>query len=89
MGWSFALGKEDISCPLAKVSSGFENALSFYKEGNLCEGMYTVSKEAGGKSEAAVPKFEYGKYKYFLIGPVGRANYKPDIILIYGDSARS
>ena len=87
-GWTFALGKEDVSCPLSQVSLGFERELPFFKEGNLCEGMYTGSKEAGKKTEASVPKFEYDQYKYILIGPVGRADYEPDIILIYGDSAQ-
>ena len=37
MGWAFALGKEDVSCPLSQVSLGFEKELPFFKEGNLCE----------------------------------------------------
>lgn len=88
MGWTFALGNEDISCPLSQVSLGFERELPFFKEGNLCEGMYTNTKEAGRRTEAAVPKFKHGQYKYILIGPVARASYEPDIILIYGDSAQ-
>lgn len=88
MGWTFALGNEDVSCPLSQVSLGFERELPFFKEGNLCEGMYTKTKEAGRRTEAAVPKFKHGQYKYVLIGPVARANYEPDIILIYGDSAQ-
>jgi uncharacterized protein (DUF169 family) len=88
MGWTFALGNEDVSCPLSQVSLGFERELPFFKEGNLCEGMYTNTKEAGRRTEAAVPKFKHGQYKYILIGPVARANYEPDIILIYGDSAQ-
>lgn len=88
MGWTFALGNEDVSCPLSQVSLGFERELPFLKEGNLCEGMYTNTKEAGRRTEAAVPKFKHGQYKYILIGPVARANYEPDIILIYGDSAQ-
>ncbi len=88
IGWTFALGKEDLSCPLSQVGLGFEKEPSFYKEGNLCEGMYTSTKEAGKRTEAAAPKFEYGRYQYILIGPVGRANYEPDVILIYGDSAQ-
>jgi uncharacterized protein (DUF169 family) len=88
IGWTFVLGKEDLSCPLSQISLGFEKEPPFYKEGNLCEGMYTSTKEAGRTTEAAVPKFEFGKYQYILIGPVGRAHYEPDIVLIYGDSAQ-
>jgi uncharacterized protein (DUF169 family) len=88
IGWTFALGKEDVSCPLSQVSLGFEKELDFFKEGNLCEGMYTGTKEAGKKTEASVPKFEYSRYKYILIGPIGRVGYEPDVILIYGNSAQ-
>ncbi len=88
IGWTFALGKEDLSCPLSQISLGFQKEPSFYKEGNLCEGMYTHTKEAGKRTEAAVPKLEYGKYNSILVGPVGSAEYEPDIILIYGDSAQ-
>jgi len=88
MGWTFALGKEDLSCPLSQMSLGFERELPFYKEGNLCEAMYTSTKGAGAKMEVAVPKFEHGRYQSILIGPVNRADYEPDVILIYGDSAQ-
>jgi len=88
IGWTFALGREDLSYPLSQMSLGFERELPFYKEGNLCEGMYTSTREAGAKMEVAVPKFEHGRYQYILIGPVNRANYEPDVILIYGDSAQ-
>jgi len=87
-GLLLALGREDISCPPSQVVLGFEKALPFFKDGNLCEGMYTSTKEAGKRTESSVPVFEYGRYQYVLIGPAGRANYEPDIILIYGDSAQ-
>jgi len=87
-GLLLALGREDIPCPPSQVVLGFEKALPFFKDGNLCEGMYTSTKEAGKRTESSVPVFEYGRYQYVLIGPAGRASYEPDIILIYGDSAQ-
>jgi uncharacterized protein (DUF169 family) len=69
--WTLALGKEDVSCPLSQVSLGFGKKLPFLKEENLCEGMYTGTKEAGKKTEASVSKFEYGRHKHILIAPVG------------------
>lgn len=88
IGRTFALGKEDVSCPLSQASLGFEKVIPFLSEGNLCEGRGTRTKEGGRRMEAAVPKFEYGRYKYILIGPTSGAGYDPDVILIYGDSAQ-
>ena len=46
-GWSLAVGREDLSCPLAAVAFGYEQALPFYDEGNLCVEMYTKDAAAG------------------------------------------
>jgi hypothetical protein len=45
------------------MSLDFEKELPFYKEGELCEGMYTDTKEAGKRTEATVPKFDHGRYQ--------------------------
>src|SRR6266508_1812503 len=45
-GWMIALTREDHICHV----------------GTLCEGMYTETKEAGQRSEAAIDKFALGEY---------------------------
>src|SRR5262249_30349015 len=40
-GWALAVGRDDLSCPLAKTAFGFEEVVPFYAEGNLACGMYT------------------------------------------------
>ena len=35
-----------------------------------------------------MPKLEYGKYSHLLVAPLNKANFEPQIILIFGDGAQ-
>lgn len=87
-GWGLAVGREDLSCPLAHVAFGFSPNLPFYEEGNLCVEMYTKDAVGGARSEAAVPKFPLGHHELLLIAPLGRAPYAPRVIVFYGSGAQ-
>jgi uncharacterized protein (DUF169 family) len=87
-GWAMALGREDMCCAPGIAALGLEPSIGFYTEGNLCEGMYTETAEAGKASEAAVDRFDYGDYQYVVMAPLNRATFEPDVLLIYGNSAQ-
>ncbi|WNF38725.1 DUF169 domain-containing protein [Bacillaceae bacterium IKA-2] len=87
-GWTLAMGAEDQSCPIARIAFGFEEEVSFYKEGNLPEGMYTKTCELGAKTESVVPKFSKEEAGTILMSSLSRTSFKPDIILVYGNSAQ-
>jgi uncharacterized protein (DUF169 family) len=87
-GWSLAVGRDDLSCPLAKTAFGFEPVLPYYAEGNLACGMYVGTPEAAAKTEAEVPKFAFGEYERIVIAPLGRAAFEPAVGLVYGNSAQ-
>lgn len=87
-GWVMAIGNEDISCPLTAVTFGFRKPADFYLKGLACEGMYTVSGEAGIRSEEGVAKFTYGEYENILIAPLHRASFDPHVVLVFGNSAQ-
>jgi uncharacterized protein (DUF169 family) len=87
-GWALALTKEDLSCPLAKVVFGFEQAIPYYTEGLACAEMYTESATAGAVTEAQQPKFPHGAYHAILVAPLTRAPFDPDLVVIYGNSAQ-
>ncbi|HBO70742.1 MAG TPA: hypothetical protein DD658_11755 [Deltaproteobacteria bacterium] len=87
-GWTMAVGKEDISCPIAKAVFGFEERNEYYSSGGLADGMYASCREAGAKFEDALAKFDVGEYAYVVAGPLGRVNFVPDTILVYGNSAQ-
>lgn len=87
-GWSLAATLEDLSCPPGKIVLGFETAVPYYTEGNLCAGMYTATAAAGARTEAATPRFPEGHYSTFLAAPLARASFEPEIVLIYGNPAQ-
>lgn len=83
-GWPIAIGRDDLSCPLAKAVFGFAPMLDYYAEGHACAGMYTQTPEAGARTEAETPRFEYGQYQYIVLAPIHRCTFEPDVVLVYG-----
>ena len=76
-GWMIALTREDHICSLGITAIGFDKPLPIYNVGTLCEGMYTETKEAGQRSEAAIDKFSPGEYETLLVAPLDRATFEP------------
>jgi len=63
-------------------------ATEYYLQGNAAAGMYCETKQIGSKTEAEVPRLPYGKYKYIFIAPLRRANFDPDVFIVYGNPAQ-
>ncbi|MDD5763068.1 MAG: DUF169 domain-containing protein [bacterium] len=87
-GWTMALSGADVSCPVAKAVFGFEERNDFYNAGSLADGMYASCKEAGAAFENALAKYDIVEYSHILAGPLSRANFIPDTVLVYGNSAQ-
>ena len=87
-GWTLAVTRDDINCPLTRIAYGFDPEAPSYTSGEMCEGMYNATKEAGARTEAEVPKFPPGTYQAILVGPLARASYEPHVVLVYGSSAQ-
>jgi uncharacterized protein (DUF169 family) len=87
-GWTLAFSGEDLSCPIAKAAFGFEPRIDYYTSGTLADGMYASCREAGAKLEEALPKYAEGEYTHVVAGPLGRADFVPDTVLVYGNPAQ-
>ena len=87
-GWALAMSHEDINCPLSKVVYGFEEEVDYFKEGCTCAGMYTATTEAGARTEASIAKFSWKEYQTIVCAPLSRADFEPQVILFYGNSAQ-
>jgi uncharacterized protein (DUF169 family)/uroporphyrinogen-III decarboxylase len=87
-GWTIALTREDSICSLGITAFGLDRPTHLYSSGTLCEGMYTETKAAGARSEASVDKFVPGTYAGLLVGPLDRAAFEPDLVVIYGNPAQ-
>jgi MtaA/CmuA family methyltransferase len=87
-GWTIALTREDHICSLGIAALGFERPNQFFASGTLCEGMYTETKEAGQRSEAAVDRFAPGEYYALLVAPLDRTAFEPHLVCIYANPAQ-
>jgi MtaA/CmuA family methyltransferase len=87
-GWTIALTREDSICSLGIAALGLEKPTHLHRSGTLCEGMYTETKEAGQRSEAAVDQFRPGEYTGLLVAPLDRATFEPDLVCLYGNPAQ-
>lgn len=86
-GLTFAMFREDHWCWAPLIAFG---QVEFHEEH---ESYPVVSRYLGIADEEAAKKFlrnfprlEYGKYAGLVVGPLTKADYEPDIILIYTDS---
>ncbi|HUK53855.1 MAG TPA: DUF169 domain-containing protein, partial [Candidatus Binatia bacterium] len=86
-GWMLAVGEEDVNCVLTKTAFGLAPVTEHYTEGNLACGMYTETKEAGARTEAATDRLPPGACQYLLTSPAARAEFAPDAVIIYGNPA--
>ncbi|PYN11895.1 MAG: hypothetical protein DME06_10700, partial [Candidatus Rokuibacteriota bacterium] len=87
-GWMIALTRDDHICSLGITALGFDKPTHIYTSGTLCEGMYTETKQAGQRSEAAVDKFAPGEYYCLLVSPLDRAPFEPHVVCIYASPAQ-
>ncbi|MBI2202892.1 MAG: DUF169 domain-containing protein [Candidatus Rokubacteria bacterium] len=87
-GWMIALTREDSICSLGIAALGFEKPTHLHASGTLCEGMYTETKDAGQRSEAAVDRFRAGEFTGLLVAPLDRTTFEPDLVVIYANPAQ-
>lgn len=86
--WTTVLRAEDMKCPLGALVAGFAAPNAYYDEGNLCAGMYTEGTEAGARSEASVVKFSPGEIDGIVFAPLHRADFEPEVVIVYGNAAQ-
>src|SRR5579871_2815613 len=87
-GWSIAVGKDDVICPLAAIAFGFREANDAYLKGFASVGMYCKDEAAASKLEAATWKFQPGSFDYVCVAPLNRATFEPHVIALYANSAQ-
>jgi MtaA/CmuA family methyltransferase len=87
-GWTLVLTREDSICSLGIAALGFEKPTHLHNSGTLCEGMYTETKAAGQRSEAAIDRFKDGEYEALVVAPLDRAGFEPHLVCVYANPAQ-
>lgn len=84
-GWIMAMGKEDMWCPPAAISFGFAPAKAKYLDGSYGVPIWAEDKETRAKLIQAVPRFDYERYSYIVVAPLFRADFEPQVIVVFGN----
>jgi uncharacterized protein (DUF169 family) len=87
-GWTMGLTEEDNVCPLAEIALGFVKPYELYTEGGFFVGRYHETPEAAKKTAAMIPQLPYGKFSAIVSGALGRVDFDPDFIMIYGNTSQ-
>lgn len=87
-GWSIAVGKDDVICPLAATAFGFRRSNARLNSGEAALGMYCSEPEAAEALEASTWRFEPFQYERLCVAPLARLSFEPQVIVVYGNSAQ-
>ena len=87
-GWLIAMGNEDMLCPLGALTLGFVPARAKYLDGSFPIPFWVKDQDIRAKMAQALPQLEVGKYTHVLAAPIHRANFEPQVIIVYGNPAQ-
>jgi len=87
-GETIALLKEDMWCFEPVIGYGIEAPPEFFLQGNNRFPQTAMSQEAGIRWAQAFPRLNTGDYVGVLSSPLDLADFKPDIVAVYGDPAQ-
>lgn len=87
-GWTVAVSRADISCPIGATLFGFQPRVEHFDGGHCCAGMYTKDAAAGKRTEAQAPCFDFGAYYAMVSGPLARIDFEPQVVLVFGNPAQ-
>lgn len=87
-GWSLAYTIDDMACGPSLSYFGFVDIPEFQREGGLVHPAYAKTPEGGRRSEALIDRLPRGAVETILIAPLGRAEFEPDMVMIYGNAAQ-
>lgn len=83
-----AMMKEDHWCWAPLIGFGLVPPPDFYLEGKTAFPSMVSTLASARELARTEPRIEHGKYVAILSAPLGAATFKPDAVLIYGNSAQ-
>jgi uncharacterized protein (DUF169 family) len=87
-GWLVAMGLDDMLCPLGALTVGFVAAKEKFLDGSFAIPFWVKDQSVRSRMAKAIPQLEVGKYTHVLLAPLQRAEFEPDVIIVYGDPAQ-
>jgi len=87
-GWTMAMGEEDMLCPLGALTLGFLPAKSKFLDGSFNVPFWVKNQDIRAKMAQGMPRLEQGKYTHLVAAPLHRADFEPQVIIVYGNPAQ-
>lgn len=81
-GWVMGFGREDHACSNSLVIMGLVEVPEFLKNGSIVAGPYTDTLEHGAVTQAVTPRSDR-PLRAFLLAPLHKAGFTPDVVLVY------
>lgn len=88
MGWTLGFLREDHACAPSFVSLGLAEGPEIWTSGELVHPLYGETPEVCARTHEALPSLPLGRAGSIIIGPLARAEFEPDVILVYGMPAQ-
>ncbi|NIM46030.1 MAG: hypothetical protein GTN80_09615 [Nitrososphaeria archaeon] len=87
-GTTLAQLKEDMWCPEPVIGYGLAETPKYFLDGNNRFPKDVETLEAGSNWAHAFPRLEFGRYIGVLSAPLKTANFDPNLVMIYCNSAQ-
>lgn len=88
LGRTMAFTAQDHACGLSHVYLGHKAENEPYKEGKFVHPLYVKDMAAAARTAAREIHLDEGTFKTMIVAPLQRADFDPDIIIIYGNAAQ-
>jgi uncharacterized protein (DUF169 family) len=85
-GWTLMFDSADHACPLASVAAGHIDPDEFL-QGAVAD-LYQDDPEAARRMEAVYPRHDVGDVDQIWLSALGRCEYDPDLVIVYGNPAQ-
>ena len=85
-GWTLLFHSADHACPLASVAAGHISPDEFL-DGTVAD-LYQDDPEVAKRMEAVYPRQEMGAVDQIWLSALGRCEYDPDLVIVYGNPAQ-
>lgn len=87
-GMSIAMLKEDMWCPEPVIGYGLAEPPTYFLSGHNRYPEGVESLQAGANWARMFPRLRYGKYVGVVSAPLMTANFEPDLVIVYCNSAQ-
>ncbi len=87
-GWAMGFLEQDMACPLSIPIFGLRADPDFVTRGEHIHPDFTATLEQAARTQAAQPKAPLGSIAAILVAPLSKAEFEPDLVLVYGNAAQ-